>query len=61
MAAVEEEETNERSYRPCNGLRTELLNCLKESDCFKKVKHSSTVHIHKIFLQILQKSEIIMQ
>ncbi|XP_011405463.1 PREDICTED: cytochrome c oxidase assembly factor 5-like [Amphimedon queenslandica] len=35
MSAVDEELEN-KPVRPCTGLRTELLKCLKESECFTK-------------------------
>ena len=37
MSAVDEEIENNKPVRPCTGLRTELLKCLKETECFNKV------------------------
>ena len=32
-----DEEDDKKPVVPCNGLRYELLKCLRESDCVKKV------------------------
>lgn len=43
MAAIEEEVDPNKVVESCTGLRSELLKCLRESDCVTKV-----IEIHNL-------------